>query len=48
MQEIVASFRKLKMPKKELAMILSITVRFLFVFIDELTTIRNAQKIQKL
>lgn len=43
MQEIVASFRKLKMPK-ELAMILSITVRFLFVFIDELTTIRNAQK----
>ena len=28
---------------KELAMILSITVRFLFVFIDELTTIRNAQ-----
>lgn len=43
MQEIVASFRKLKMPK-ELAMILSITVRFLFVFIDELATIRNAQK----
>ena len=43
MQEIVASFRKLKMPK-ELAMILSITVRFLFVFIDELNTIRNAQK----
>ena len=43
MQEIVASFRKLKMPK-ELAMILSITVRFLFVFIDELTTIRNPQK----
>ncbi len=43
MQEIVASFRKLKMPK-ELAMILSISVRFLFVFIDELTTIRNAQK----
>lgn len=43
MQEIVASFRKLKMPK-ELAMILSITVRFLFVFIYELTTIRNAQK----
>lgn len=43
MQEIVASFRKLKMPK-ELAMILSITVRFLFVFIDELTTIKNAQK----
>ena len=43
MQEIVASFRKLKMPK-ELAMILSITIRFLFVFIDELNTIRNAQK----
>ncbi|WP_299525698.1 cobalt ECF transporter T component CbiQ [uncultured Methanobrevibacter sp.] len=43
LQEIVASFRKLKMPK-ELAMILSITVRFLFVFIDELTTIKNAQK----
>ena len=33
MQQIVASFRRLKMPK-DLAMILSIMVRFLFVFID--------------
>lgn len=43
MQQIVASFRQLKMPK-ELAMIISIMVRFLFVFIDELETIRKAQK----
>lgn len=42
-QEIIASFRKLKMPK-DLAMIFSIMVRFLFVFIDELENIRNAQK----
>lgn len=43
MQQIVASFRKLKMPK-DLAMILSIMVRFLFMFIDELASIRKAQK----
>ncbi|KZX15966.1 cobalt ECF transporter T component CbiQ [Methanobrevibacter curvatus] len=42
-QEIVQSFRKLGMPK-DLAMILSIMVRFLFVFIDELSAIRTAQK----
>ena len=40
MQQIVASFRRLKMPK-DLAMILSIMVRFLFVFIDELAAIRK-------
>ncbi|MBR6024140.1 MAG: cobalt ECF transporter T component CbiQ [Methanobrevibacter sp.] len=43
MQQIVASFRRLKMPK-DLAMILSIMVRFLFVFIDELAAIRKSQK----
>ncbi len=43
MQEIVESLRKLKMPK-DLAMILSIMVRFLFIFIDELSTIRKSQK----
>lgn len=43
MQQIVASFRRLKMPK-DLAMILSIMVRFLFVFIDELASIRKSQK----
>ena len=43
MQQIVASFRRLKMPK-DLAMILSIMVRFLFVFIDELVAIRKSQK----
>jgi cobalt/nickel transport system permease protein len=43
MQEIVQSFRRLGMPK-DLAMILSITVRFLFIFIDELRAIREAQK----
>lgn len=42
-QQIVASLRKLKMPK-EMAMILSIMVRFLFVFIDELETIKKSQK----
>lgn len=42
-QQIVASLRKLKMPK-ELAMILSIMVRFLFVFIDELETVKISQK----
>ena len=43
MQQIVASLRRLKMPK-DLAMILSIMVRFLFVFIDELAAIRRSQK----
>lgn len=43
MQQIVASFRRLNMPK-DLAMILSIMVRFLFVFIDELAAIRRSQK----
>lgn len=43
MQEIVESFRKLGMPQS-LAMILSITVRFLFMFIDELAQIRKSQK----
>jgi len=43
MQEIVQSFKKLGMPK-DLAMILSIMVRFLFIFVDELESIRNAQK----
>lgn len=43
MQQIVASFRRLKMPK-DLAMILSIMVRFLFMFIDELAAIRRSQK----
>jgi cobalt/nickel transport system permease protein len=42
LQEITESFRKLKMPK-EIAMILSIMIRFLFLFIDELQSIRNAQ-----
>lgn len=43
MQEVVQSFRKLKMPK-DLAMILSIMVRFLFIFLDELEAIRKSQK----
>lgn len=43
MQEIVQSFRKLGFPK-DFAMILSIMVRFLFIFVDELETIRKAQK----
>lgn len=43
MQQIVASLRRLKMPK-DLAMILSIMVRFLFMFIDELAAIRRSQK----
>lgn len=41
-QQIIYSLRKLKMPK-DLAMILSIMVRFLFMFIDELESIRKAQ-----
>lgn len=43
MQEIVQSFRKLGLPK-DFSMILSIMVRFLFIFIDELDSIRIAQK----
>lgn len=43
LQEIVHSFRKLGMPK-EFAMILSLMIRFLFMFYDELQRIRNAQK----
>ena len=35
MQEVVQSFRKLGMPR-DLAMILTIMVRFLFIFVDEL------------
>ena len=43
MQEVVQSFRKLGMPR-DLAMILSIMVRFLFIFVDELRDIRQSQK----
>lgn len=43
MQQIVSSLRKLKIPR-EIAMILSIMIRFLFVFIDELEAIRKSQK----
>lgn len=43
MQEIVQSFRKLGLPK-DFSMILSIMVRFLFIFVDELEIIRKAQK----
>ena len=43
MQEVVDSFRKLGMPR-DFAMILSLTIRFLFLFYDELTNITNAQK----
>ena len=40
---MASSFRKLKMPR-DLAMILSIMVRFLFLFVDELAAIRKSQK----
>ncbi|WP_432645587.1 cobalt ECF transporter T component CbiQ [Methanobrevibacter sp.] len=43
LQEMASSFRKLKMPR-DLAMILSIMVRFLFLFVDELGSIRKSQK----
>ena len=43
LQEMASSFRKLKMPR-DLAMILSIMVRFLFLFVDELAAIRRSQK----
>ena len=42
LQEMASSFRKLKMPR-DLAMILSIMVRFLFLFVDELAAIRKSQ-----
>ncbi|HMK54763.1 MAG TPA: cobalt ECF transporter T component CbiQ [Methanobacteriaceae archaeon] len=43
MQEVVHSFRKLGMPR-EFAMILSLMIRFLFMFYDELNRIMYAQK----
>ena len=43
LQEMASSFRKLKMPR-DLAMILSIMIRFLFLFVDELAAIRKSQK----
>jgi cobalt/nickel transport system permease protein len=43
MQEVVESFRKLGMPR-EFAMILSLMIRFLFMFYDELHRISHAQK----
>ncbi|MCE5213686.1 MAG: cobalt ECF transporter T component CbiQ [Methanobacterium sp.] len=43
MQEVVQSFRKLGMPR-EIAMIFSLMIRFLFMFYDELHRISQAQK----
>ena len=43
MQEVVNSFRRLGMPR-DLAMIFSLFIRYLFMFYDELERIRNAQK----
>ena len=43
MNEIVQSLRKLGMPR-DFAMILSIMVRFLFIFVDELEAIRVSQR----
>lgn len=43
MQEVAQSFRKLGMPR-ELAMIFSLMIRFLFMFYDELHRIMHAQK----
>jgi cobalt/nickel transport system permease protein len=43
MQDIISSFRKLGMPR-EFAMMLSLMIRYLFMFYDELEKIRNAQK----
>jgi cobalt/nickel transport system permease protein len=43
MQELAQSFRKLGMPR-EFAMILSLMIRFLFMFYDELHRIMHAQK----
>lgn len=42
MQEVVQSFRKLGMPR-DFSMILSLMIRFLFLFYDELKKINNAQ-----
>jgi cobalt/nickel transport system permease protein len=42
MQEVVQSFRKLGMPR-DFSMILSLMIRFLFLFYDELNKINNAQ-----
>ncbi|MDR0911008.1 MAG: cobalt ECF transporter T component CbiQ [Methanobrevibacter sp.] len=43
LDKIVNSLRKLGFPK-EIAMILSMTIRYLFLFFDELKNINNAQK----
>ncbi len=43
MQELINSTRKLGMPR-ELSMILSLMIRYIFMFYDELIKIRNAQK----
>lgn len=43
MQEVVQSFRKLGMPR-DFAMILSLMIRFIFLFYDELSNINNSQK----
>ncbi len=43
MEQIVASFRKLKMPN-DYAMLISIMIRFLFVFVDKLEVIKKSQK----
>ena len=42
MKDIAEAFRRLHMPK-EFAMIFSLFVRFIFLFYDELTSIRQAQ-----
>lgn len=43
MQELINSARKLGMPR-EISIILSLMIRYLFMFYDELIKIRNAQK----
>ncbi|MBM4240605.1 MAG: cobalt ECF transporter T component CbiQ [Euryarchaeota archaeon] len=43
MQEVVTSFRKLGMPQV-FAMLLSLMIRYLFMFYDELGKIRNSQR----
>lgn len=43
MQELINSARKLGVPR-EFSMLLSLTLRYLFFFYDELKRIRNAQK----
>lgn len=42
-QDIVNSFRRLGFPK-DLAMIMSLAIRYIFLFFEELDRIRNAQK----